>query len=259
MTELALSVQQHDDEIDLIDLILMLWRERLVIGFFLVVGCVVGGVGALAVGKTYETNFTYRLYGPPSFWPEVQVHADIGRKFYDRNTFSRWKAVNQNSPLDFPLIRDPKIVDGSAFERKIEDRFIAVSPELIVVKSKNANLIREVSDYLMFVSVKVSEDYRAQAKKTSESLTAAVVENFGAFEKPLDSAIGERIISMEEYLANELDLIKISNPMIPVVTSQSQRLVFAVSLVIGGLLGVIFVLVRTAIRRRNAAIKEASS
>lgn len=47
--------------------------------------------------------------------------------------------------------------------------------------------------------------------------------------------------------------------MTPVVTSLSRRLVFAVSLVIGGMLGVTFVLVRTAFRTRNAAINEASS
>jgi LPS O-antigen subunit length determinant protein (WzzB/FepE family) len=47
--------------------------------------------------------------------------------------------------------------------------------------------------------------------------------------------------------------------MTPVVTNTSQPLVFAVSLVIGGLLGVTFVLVRTAFRSRNAAINEASS
>ena len=72
----------------------------------------------------------------------------------------------------------------------------------------------------------------------------------------------ERIIAFEEYLdtvSDGAELIYVSRPMTPAVTSLSRRLVFAVSLVFGGVLSVTFVLVRTAFRRRNAAINEESS
>lgn len=70
--------------------------------------------------------------------------------------------------------------------------------------------------------------------------------------------IFELIIALEGYLESVSDgpeLIYVSRPMTPVVTSTSWRLVFALSLTSGG----IFVLVRTAFRRRNVAINETSS
>ena len=60
-------------------------------------------------------------------------------------------------------------------------------------------------------------------------------------------------------MSDGAELIYVSRPMTPVVTSTFRRLVFDMSLLFGGVLGVTFVLVRTAFRRRNAAINEASS
>ena len=204
----------------------------------------------------------YRVYQAPPFRLEEQSFKDIERQFYDRNTISIWKEANPNSALDFDLFSDSKVIDGFAFERKTRDRFIAVLPKLVLVKSNNVNLLIDVSDYLKFVSAKTSDDYRVKAKKQHDRLDRFVANNFAGGDLTEGLTVFERIIAFEEYLdtvSDGAELIYVSRPMTPAVTSLSRRLVFAVSLVIGGLLGVIFVLVRTAIRRRNAAIKEASS
>ena len=154
------------------------------------------------------------------------------------------------------------MIDGFAFERKDRDRFIAVLPGLVVVKSNNVNLLADVPDYLKFVSAKISDDYRVKAKKEHDRLDRFVANNFAGGDLTEGLTVFERILAFEEYLETVSDgaeLIYVSRPMAPVVTNLPRRLVFAVSLVIGGVLGVTFVLVRTAFRRRNAAINEASN
>lgn len=255
-------MQPHDDEIDLIELIITLWREKVTLVVFLVIGGFAGGLYALAIDETYETTLEYKFYEAPPFRSEEQIYTDIERQFYDRNTISIWEEANPNSALDFDLISDSKVIDGFAFERKTRDRFIAVLPGLVVVKSNNVNLLADVPDYLKFVSAKISDDYRVKAKKEHDRLDRFVANNFEEGNLTEGLTVFERIIAFEEYLdtvSDGAELIYVSRPMTPVVTSLSRRLVFAVSLVIGGVLGVTFVLVRTAFRRRNAAINEASS
>ena len=190
------------------------------------------------------------------------MYTDIERQLYNRNTISRWKEANPNSALDVDLISEPKVIYGFAFERKTEARFIAVLPELVVVKSNNVNVLADLPDYLKFVSAKISDDYRVKAKRELDRLDRFIANDFAGSDLTEAYKIFQRIIAFDVYLenvANGAELIYVTRPMTPVVISTSWRLVFAISLVFGGVLGVTFVLVRTAFRRRNAAINEASS
>ena len=131
-----------------------------------------------------------------------------------------------------------------------------------MVRSNNVNLLIDVSDYLNFVSAKISDDYRVKVKKEQDRLGRFGANNFAGNNLTEVFTVFERIIAVEEYLDTVSDgavLIHVSRPMTPVNTSLFRRLVFAVSVVIGGVLGVTFVIVRTAFRRRNAAINGASS
>ena len=74
--------------------------------------------------------------------------------------------------------------------------------------------------------------------------------------------IFDRAMALEDYLQNILDgveLLLISRPMEPVTTSTPKRLVLAMSLIIGGVVGVMFVLVRSAFRKRSSAINQAAN
>ena len=85
---MSLSIQPHDDEIDLIELIITLWREKVTLVVFLVIGGFAGGLYALAIDETYETTLEYKFYEAPPFRLEEQIFTDIERHFYDRNTTS---------------------------------------------------------------------------------------------------------------------------------------------------------------------------
>ena len=168
-------MQPHDDEIDLIELIIMLWRAKVTLVVFLVIGGFAGGLFAVTNGQPYETTLKYEVYKAPPFRSKTQIYNDIKRQFYDRNTVSIWKEANPNSEIDFDLISDSKVIDGFAFERKTRDRFIAILPRLALVKSNNVNLLADVSDYLKFLSAKASDDYRVKVEKEHDRLERFVV------------------------------------------------------------------------------------
>ena len=255
-------MRPHDDEIDLIEFIIALWRARVTLVVFLVIGGFAGGLIALATGETYETTFKYKVNEAPPFRSEEQIYADFERHFYDRNIISLWKKANPNPALDVELISDSNVIDGFAFERKTRDRLITVLPELVLVKSNNGNLLMDVSDYLEFVSTRLSDDYQVKANKDLDRLNRFITKYFAGIDSTELLTVFERIIALEEYLeivSEGAELFYVSRPATPVATGTSRRLLFATFLVTGGVLGVIFVLFRTAFRRRNAAINEASS
>ena len=71
-----------------------------------------------------------------------------------------WKESKPNSALNFKLIDDPKVIDEFAFEREVEDKFIVVSPESVLVRTDNAGLVLEVASYLKFVAAQISDVYQ---------------------------------------------------------------------------------------------------
>ena len=142
----------------------------------------------------------YKVYEAPPFRSEEQIYTDIERQFYDRNTISIWKEANLNSALDFDLISGSKVMDGFAFERNTRDRFIAVLPGLVLVKSNNVNLLIDVSDHLKFVSVKILDDYQVKAKKEHDRLDRFVANNFVGSDLTDVLTVFERIIVSKEYL-----------------------------------------------------------
>lgn len=92
------------------------------------------------------------------------------------------------------------MIDGFAFEPKTRGRFIAVLPRLVVVRSNNVHLLIDVSDYLKFVSAKISDDYRVKAKKEKGRLGRFGANNFAGSDLTEVFTVFEQIIAVEEYL-----------------------------------------------------------
>lgn len=173
-----------------------------------------------------------------------------------------WKESKPNSALNFKLIDDPKVIDEFAFEREVENKFIVVSPESVLVRTDNAGLVLEVASYLKFVAAKISDVYQAQATKQPALLDQLPDINSSTRILAEELTIFDRAMALEDYLENISDgaeLLLISRPMEPVITSTPKRLVLAMSLIIGGVVGVMFVLVRSAFRKRSSAINQAAN
>jgi hypothetical protein len=231
-------------------------------GVFLVIGGLAGGLYALAIVETYEITLKYKVYEAPPFRPEEQIYTDIERQFYDRSTVAIWKEANPNSTLNFKLIDDPKVIDGIAFQREAEDRFIVLSPDSVLVKTDNVGLALEVASYLRFVAAKLVDVYQAKAIKQRDLLKRLPRINSSNAILVEELPIFDRASSLDDYLDDNLDgaeLLRISRPMEPAITSAPKRLVLTISVIIGGVVGVIFVLARSAFRKRSSAINKGTN
>ena len=255
-------VHPHEDEIDLVALVTTLWSEKIVITVFLVIATLLGGLYILVSKVEYEIRLDYDIDTAPPFRTGERVHTDINRKFFDEDIFSLWKESKPNSALNFKLIDDPKVIDEFAFEREVENKLIVVSPESVLVRTDNAGLVLEVASYLKFVAAKISDVYQAQATKQRALLDQLPDINSSTRILAEELTIFDRAMALEDYLENISDgaeLLLISRPKEHVITSTPKRLVLAMSLIIGGVVGVMFVLVRSAFRKSSSAINQAAN
>ena len=173
-----------------------------------------------------------------------------------------WKESKPNSALNFKLIDNPKVIDEFAFQREVENKLIVVSPESVVLRTDNAGLVLEVARYLKFVAAKISDVYQAQATKQRALVEQVPDINSSTRILAEELTIFDRAMALEYYLGNisdGADLLLISRPMKPVITSTPQRLVLAMSLIIGGVVGVMFVLVRSAFQKCSSTINQAAN
>ena len=119
-----------------------------------------------------------------------------------------------------------------------------------------------MASYLKFVAAKISDVYQAQATKQRALLDQLLDINSSTRILAEELTIFDRAMSLEDYLENISDgaeLLLVSRPMDPVITSTPKRLVLAISLIIGGVVGVLFVLVRFVFRKRSSAINQAAN
>ena len=70
-----------DDEIDLFELVEILWSDKVIIGWFLAVALVVGGSWIAISKKTYETVTEFEIITLPPSESGAEVVADLRNGF----------------------------------------------------------------------------------------------------------------------------------------------------------------------------------
>lgn len=255
-------MQLDPDDIDLVALVTTLWSEKMVITVFVLIATFLGGLYNQISKVEYEISLHYEINSVPPFRTREEIYADIKRNLFDEDIFSLWKKSTLNSTLDFAQIDDPMVINEFVFDRAVEDKFIVVLPNKVLIRTDDVELALELSAYLKFVGTKISEVYQTQAENKRALINQLSDIKFSA--RFLSEGIEtlDRVLAVEEYLENILDgeeLLLISRPRVPVITSTSQRLVLAMSLIIGGVVGMMFVLARSAVRKRSSFINQAAN
>ena len=250
-----------DDEIDIFDLVRVIWSERAVLLAFLAIAALGGGLYSLNFKPNYLIGTDFTIDAKPPFRSVEEIHGEINKHFFDEDTFSVWKKNNTNSELNFALIQDLNIIDDVGYYREVEDKFIVILPDKILVKTGDVQLVLEVLKFLGFVGDKISAHHEAHAKKQLDML--AQLRKNSSLERIMaeELTLYDRTMALEEYMDYILsgrNLLSFSGPKIPTSTSPPRQLIFTMALIVGGIFGVIFILFRSAFQKRKAVVEQAT-
>ena len=223
-------------------------------------------IGALGIGflvcsgreDTYETTIKYHLQNPPlydlqssPFSSETKelVEQAFLELFFSDSIFSQWKIAAPNTKLEFNDLAPTVALEGVEFAIPDESkRLITVSEYEIKVRSNNVELIEETLDYFAFVNRKLTNQFSDEVKTKSSFFKRLYGEGFGAQATDLEDATNY-LFAIDKFTSrskNGLLALRASLPSRPEKIGVSRRIVISISLILGVIGGIFFVLIRKA-------------
>ena len=260
--------QVQDDEIDLFELFQTLWDGKWLISAFVAIAVLLGGGFLLLKDAVYQSKISLSLDSSvPLNKTQIKLepfkqkfYIDFQSKFYTEKLFEDWKESNSNTSLVFEELSTTEVVDGFVLSKNEGVRLLSfeldkVGDTFILVNTNRLPLVLDVFKYSNHINEMLKRDYVYQAKNDLKN-TEVLIKNGGEVNgDALESIISvKRFIDEAEKGAN---VLTIQRPTMPKKVSPKSSLIFAMSLGLGGMVGVVFILARNAITKRKEQLAKA--
>jgi len=241
----------YDDEFDFFEFFETLWDSKWLISAFIAISVLLSGGFLLLKDPVYESKLIYSVNTNPPFSDANNVLTDFKKKFYSVSVFDEWKKNNSDSSLVYDDLSLLEVVDGFVLSKKEAElatlAFNNKDSYLILVKSNQLRILDDVFEYATFINGLLRYKYIALAKNELKFLQAHL-EDFK------DSRILQNMSTLDRYI-NSAEMgesvLEIMRPTMPKKISPKSFLTLTLSIVLGGIVGVFFILVRNAITKRK--------
>ena len=245
--------QVQDDEIDLFELFKTLWDGKWLISAFVAIALLLGSGFLLLKDAVYESKLIYSLDTIPPFYRADKASTDFQNKFYSASVFEEWKQ-NNNTSLVFEDFSATKVVDGFVLSKDENEQLAKVVSEkkgdsFVLVKSNQLPILDGFFKYATHINTVLKKEYIQRAKQELNIIET----RFKDFSNSNDSIISN-ILSIDRYIVSAekgSSVLAIQRPTMPKKVSPKSSLILAMSVVLGGMVGVFFILMRNAITKRK--------
>ena len=206
----------------------------------------------------YESKLTYTLNTIPPFYEPEKVSIDFQNKFYSLSVFEEWKQNNSNTSIVFEDFSATEMVDGfllakdknkllATFETKMKNY------SYLLVKSNQLPIMDGFFKYVNHINVMLKDEYIARAKEELNIIESRFMD-LGR-----DTDILNTVLSIDRYIVSADKGALVLNIQRPTKPKKvlSSFLVIAISVFLGGMVGVLFILVRNAITKRKEQLAKA--
>ena len=243
----------YDDEIDLFELFETIWRGKWLISAFVAISVLLGGGFLFITTPIYESKLVFSVETTPPFYENEKAQSDFKAMFYSKSMFDVWKSENGKSELVYDDFDITEVINGFTFVKEKEDLLANIVEEkslsALVVKTNKLSLLNEFFKYENFVNNKLTSDYVLMAKDELK-----IIETRFQNLQSSDISIVNNVLNIDRYIVSverDSKVMTLNSPTFPKKISPKIKLTLAMSIVLGGLIGVVFVLVNNSIRKRK--------
>ena len=247
--------QVQDDEIDLFELFQTLWDGKWLISVFVAIAVLLGGGFMLSKEAVYESKLIYSVDTIPPFYEANKVSTDFQNKFYSVSVFEEWKKNNGDTSLVFDDFSATEVVDGFVLSKDEDEQLATLASEkkgdssFVLVKSNQLPILDDFFEYATHINGLLKDEYVVRAKEELNIIDARFKDLGSA-----DRNIVDTVLSIDRYIVTAekgAKVLAIQRPTMPKKVSPKVSLILALSVVLGGMVGVFFILVRNAIAKRK--------
>ena len=154
---------QDDDEINLFELVALIWSGRWIISLSIALASSIGAAYLMVKDNVYQSNLEYAPHTVPPFYVTLKnpghdrLAADFEQLFYDRNLFDQWRLENPKATLAFDDFYHVELVDGVALAKKQTQQLAyLVTPiqgnPYIYIQSGELTILDEFNRYAEFIN-----------------------------------------------------------------------------------------------------------
>lgn len=252
--------QVQNDEIELFELFQTLWDGKWLISAFVAVALLLGGGLIFSKDAAYESRLNYSIDTVPPFYGEEKVSRDFQKMFYSINIFEEWKETNSNTSVVFENFSATEVVDGFVVSKAENARLAILSSKkvggsFLLVKSRQLPVLDGFFKYANHINELLKIEYVSRAKEELNIIEA----RFKGFSTTNENLLTS-ILSIDRYIVaaeKGAKVLSIQRPTMPGKVSPSSFLILAQFVVLGGVVGAIFVLILNAFRKRKASSAKA--
>ena len=253
----------QDDEIDLFELFSDLWVGKWAIISFTLIAMIFGG--SYAVYKERYRDFNHQSfiafegkYLPP-FYDTQEVFSDFRALFHSAPQFETWKAGKSNASINLSDITLTQVVNG--VELASNSSLLSLDANGLKVNTNDLQVLDGFHSYLSSVNETLTRRYIVLAEEEINYIERRFKDYWTADAALQDQVLrlmqntneGRELASYVERAEGGAHVFKISRPT-PPVSKTALSLIVALSIVLGGFVGMAYVLLRNAIRRRRETI-----
>ncbi len=246
--------QIQDNEIDFFELFQTLWGGKWVISTFVTIAILLGSSFIFLKDTIYASKLTYTIDTIPPFYEEKKVYSDFQKKFYSISIFEDWKKNYGKTVLVFDDFSTIEIFNGYAISKSEDQQLATLVSEneerfFLLVKSNQLPILNDFFKYAQYINKLLKKEYVIRSREELK-----IIESRFKDLKSANSDVVELVLSIDRYIVSAdkgANVLKIQHPKMPKKISPNVPLIFALSLILGGLVGVFFILARNAIKRRK--------
>ena len=262
----------QDDEIDLFELFSDLWVGKWAIISFTLIAMLFGGSYAVYKERnqvfSYQSTIAFTAKNLPPFYDANDandanhVFSDFRALFHSAPEFEVWKSGNDEVTIEFNDIALTQVVDG--LELASNPSLVSLNAIGLRVNTSDLQVLDGFHSYLSSLNETLTQQYTVRAGEEINYIERRFKDFWAT-----DVALRDQVLNFMQHLneVRELEsyveraesganVFEISRPTPPVVTSAAPKtnLIVALSIVLGGFVGMAYVLLRNAIRRRRETL-----
>jgi capsular polysaccharide biosynthesis protein len=257
--------ERPDDEIDFFEFLQSLWDGKWLISIFVAISVLLGGVFAFFSDIEYESKLTTEIYNTPPFIDNNKVFADFEKNFYLKRNFVDWKKNVGKSSLVFEDFSNTKVVNGFNIKKSELEQLATINTlkksgnltivSLIRVNSNQLPVLEDFFKYANFINQLLKKEYVNRAQDEIKIIDSRM--------KVLPSSEVDFVnlfLSLNRFVVSAKkgsEILSIQNPTFPKKISPPYLLVFFFSVVLGLMVGICSVLIRSTIKKRKERLVKA--
>ena len=255
---------KYEDEIDLLEVLKTLWDGKWVIITFLLFGVLWASVLHMKKIPAYEAKIIYSINTVPPFTPKYKVVREFKKIFNNESMFLDWKKDKKGVAIffkDFALTENINGVtistnEGSRLATMVTD---ASKNSFLLVRTNKLPLLEDFFNYANHVNNELKNKYIVRAKEEIN----LIEKRFSLIDSsiPSQSIIIKEILLLERYIL-ALDKAKtvftIQHPTMPRKVSPESKFTFILSLLLGLIAGMFFILIRKLVLKNKVKLAKSS-